>query len=472
MKNNRDKQIREGLSLAAKQMIPEDMYDRIRQNIAQEERTINMDATINRNETKNSSTAKKRYPARWISIATAACILLACGLFGGNYYRNNLAIDSIVDIDVNPGIEISTNKNDRVLNVNAVNSDAEKVLDGMNFKNVELKVAVNALVGSMVRNGYLIDGENSILVTVQNDDAQRTTHIRNLIVSDIDASLKDNHVAASVVNQTATDRTDAKEFAAAQGISFGKAVFILNLCTKDSTLDRTALAKMNMRDIAALIVEKGIDIRDIADYDADDSIWENVAGAIEDTDEDNNAAQSDPAISAAKAKEIALSHAGISAAEASFSQAELDTDDGTKVYHIEFTSGGVEYEYEINARTGAVISADKEAADDHTDDNNTQASVSGNTVQPATSVPETAAPEPETAAPPQTPVITAAKAKEAALNHAGVPAASANFIKVELDQDDDVQKYEVEFCVGSMEYDYEIDALTGSVMHYESEMDD
>lgn len=444
MKNNQVEHIEKRLSDASKQMIPEDMYSRITQSIAQEERTMSM------NTTTNVPTTRKKLPTRWIGIAAAACILLVCGIFGGKYYFNNLKVDSIVDIDVNPSIEIYTNKKDVVLDVTAINSDAEKVLDGMNLKNTDLKVAVNAIIGSMVKKGYLVDGESSILVSVQNKDAQRATHIRNLILSDIDASLKDNNITASVVNQTVSDSDDAKAFAEEQGISFGKATFILNLCAKDATLNRETLAKMSIREIAALVVEKNIDIRDIVDYDADDSIWENIKDAVEDADEDNNANQSTTAISAAGAKEIALAHAGISASEASFIRAELDTDDGVKVYEIEFTSGTTEYDYEINAQTGAVIKFSKEAHE---------------TVDPGV-------PTPEGTKPPQGSVITAAKAKEIALNHAGISAASATFVKVELDKDDGVQIYEVEFCVGATEYDYEIDALTGSVIHYEMETDD
>lgn len=444
MTNRQVEHIEKHLSDAAKQMIPGDMYSRITQNIAQEERTMDMNTTIFK------QTARKKRPIRWLGMAAAACLLLVCGIFGGSYYSNNLMVDSIVDIDVNPGIEISTNRNDVVLDVTAVNSDAEKVLDGMNLKNTDLKVAVNAVIGSMVKNGYLVNGENGILVTVQNKDAQRAAHIRNLILSDIHASLKDNNITASIVNQTVTDNADAEAFAEEQGISFGKATLILNLCAKDPTLSREALAKMRIREIAALVVEKNIDIRDIVDYDADDSIWENIQDAIEDADEDSIANQSTTAISAAKTKEIALAHAGISASDARFIRAELDTDDGIQVYEIEFTSGTTEYDYEINAQTGAIVTFSMEAL---------ASADSGASV-------------PETTAPPQGSMITAAEAKEIALNHAGISAASASFIKVELDTDDGVQVYEVEFCVGATEYDYEINALTGSVIHYESEIDD
>lgn len=81
----------------------------------------------------------------------------------------------------------------------------------------------------------------------------------------------------------------------------------------------------------------------------------------------NNANDGD-VIGVAAAKEIALDHAGLSSA--SFSKAHLDYDDGIRVYDIEFVAGDREYDYEINAYTGAIIEYDTERMDyddDHDD---------------------------------------------------------------------------------------------------------
>ena len=65
-----------------------------------------------------------------------------------------------------------------------------------------------------------------------------------------------------------------------------------------------------------------------------------------------------------KAKTIALTRAGLSAGEVTFTKAKQDREDGVPVYEIEFyTAGGVEYEYTIDARTGAVLEEDRDLPD-------------------------------------------------------------------------------------------------------------
>ncbi len=65
-----------------------------------------------------------------------------------------------------------------------------------------------------------------------------------------------------------------------------------------------------------------------------------------------------------KAKTIALTRAGLSVGEVTFTKAKQDREDGVPVYEIEFyTAGGVEYEYTIDARTGAVLEEDRDLPD-------------------------------------------------------------------------------------------------------------
>ena len=164
-----------------------------------------------------------------------------------------------------------------------------------------------------------------------------------------------------------------------------------------------------------------------------------------------------------KAKEIALSHAGHSLDKVSFVKAEIDYEDGIKVYDIDFYSGNVEYDYEINAATGSILSVDWDI-----EDYSIPAPEPAPTEVPAPAPAPTAAPAPTQPAAPST--ISADRAKQIALSHAGV--GGANFIKAELDTDDGVAVYEIEFKVGNVEYEYDINAISGEIISSKSEVDD
>ncbi len=149
-------------------------------------------------------------------------------------------------------------------------------------------------------------------------------------------------------------------------------------------------------------------------------------------------------ITADRAKAIAMENAGVKENQVAFIGAKLDYDDGRQVYDVEFfTSDYKEYDYEIDANTGAVVSMDYDAELTYHYDGSRAASGT----QAA---------------------VTSEEAKAKALEHSGVEADQVPFINVKLDYDDGRQVYEVEFYTDDYkEYDYEIDASTGSIISWD-----
>ena len=141
-------------------------------------------------------------------------------------------------------------------------------------------------------------------------------------------------------------------------------------------------------------------------------------------------------ISLEDAKAAALAHAGVAASDAVFTKQKLDRDDGRTIYELEFyTTSGAEYEYDIDAATGKVIKFESDLE---------HAGTANGTV------------------------ISLTRAQEIALSL--VPGATAaNVTKLELDRDDGRMIYEVEIYYNRVEYEFEIDAVTGVVI--KSEMD-
>lgn len=187
-------------------------------------------------------------------------------------------------------------------------------------------------------------------------------------------------------------------------------------------------------------------------------------------------------ISMAQAQTAALDAANIDAASADISSSTLDEVAGVSCYKVEFTAGGRAYDYSINAETGEVLemSVHDEAAAP-ADAPQPDAPVSGTATAPASGTATTPASGSSHAASasvqaaPNTNAsagkVDEARAKEIALNHAGVKAADATVTKSKLDYEDGRQVYEIEFYVsgssGYTEYDYEIEAATGKIVSYD-----
>ena len=173
-------------------------------------------------------------------------------------------------------------------------------------------------------------------------------------------------------------------------------------------------------------------------------------------------------ITVEEAKEIALKHANLASDQVSFIRTETDMENGVKKYDIEFYHENKEYDYEISAISGEIIGYDydvenynieaKEEANNTV--NNQPSNDEGNTKSSNNAAGNQQSNSGATS-------ITVEEAKQIALSHAGLSSSQVSFMKSELDFDDGVQKYEVEFNHNYIEYSYEIDANTGSILSYE-----
>ena len=187
------------------------------------------------------------------------------------------------------------------------------------------------------------------------------------------------------------------------------------------------------------------------------------------------------AITLEAAQDIALADAGVSREEAIFSRAEAGTEGGLSVYQFRFYAANVEYEYAINAATGAVYrkvtSTYGEPGAAFPAPTQTAAPTARQTGRPdptegPSKTPATAQPEPsESPRPTDRPsgmYIRMSAAKSAALAHAKVSAAEARFTQARLDYEDGKAVYVLNFYTSAREYAYKIDAKTGAVLSRET----
>ena len=199
------------------------------------------------------------------------------------------------------------------------------------------------------------------------------------------------------------------------------------------------------------------------------------------------------AITAQQAQEIALNHTGLTADQVTLLRCALNREDGRQVYDVEFYNSAsyIEYDYEIDASSGDILAYDFDVehytrptdaggntssgdtttgnTGDTTDGNantgssNTGSTNTGNTNTGSSNTGNTNPGSSGTAS------ITAERAKQIALNHAGLSSSQVSFVRAHLDWEDGRRVYEVEFYNTSnyTEYDYEIDAASGGILSYD-----
>lgn len=211
-------------------------------------------------EFKEANVLKQNRPLRMAACMVAAVFMLCVGLF----YFTQPKVDSLVSIDVNPGIELSIDAADRVLDCKALNSDAVKVLDGMDLKQKPLDVATDAIVHSLVQNGYLQANseDNAILLSVASANTERTKVLQKKLAVSVNTVLKQNNAQAVVLQQSDALTQDLDSFAKEKQISVGKADFIRKIVGKDAQMQTEDLTDLSIRDLALLVNENQIDLSD------------------------------------------------------------------------------------------------------------------------------------------------------------------------------------------------------------------
>lgn len=396
---------------------------------------------------------------RGLAIAAAVCLVFAGG-FGVNRYNLANAIESVITVDVNPSIEISVNAGEKVLGVNPLNDDAKLIVGDMDFKGSSLEVTLNALIGSMLRNGYISEAKNSILLSVDNTNKAKGEELKTKLTAEIDKILSREQVSGAIISTAIGGDSEVARLAEEYGITQGKAKLIKEITEKNERYSFKDLVSLSINELNLIAESPKIELTTVSKKgNASDSGYIGKKAALS----------------------AALKHAGLSSDRVYDIETEMDYEQGVMVYEIEFKSAGTEYEYDINANTGAIVKVKKDIDDDYRgngtksgssaiydddedededddDDRQGNSGISSGGNQSGNSASAS--------------YIGKDRAKSAAFTGAGVKAADVRELEIERDREKGVMIYEVSFRVGNTEYECKVDALTGKLLKVEKEIDE
>lgn len=381
-----------------------------------------MSGVLSRCETRKGTVINmpimKTAKRKW-TILVAACLAVVLLAGGGVLYQQANAVASVVSLDVNPSIELKVNSSEKVLVCTPLNDDAKAILadmgEGADLKGAKLDVAVNAIVGSLVRNGYLSSISSAIMISVEDKNADRAQKLQQELASAVDVVLQTGESKASVLTQTVQQNAELDQQARENNISTGKAALVNRVLALNSALKFEELAAFSVGELKDLIE----------------------AGA--------------PAmpIGKDKALDIAVKAFGnATSAQISYSEVDAELDETPAHYEVEIiTQSGEEFEYKIDAYTGVILETKREAADGtETPSGDSSFPTLGST--------------------------NYAKVKAIILKYLGISENNIYDMNIKLEVEDGTLVYEVEFKSDHIEYSFKINAATGVVLEYEAERDD
>ena len=228
----------------------------------------------------------------------------------------------------------------------------------MDLTGVQLDVAMNAIVGALLTQGYVDELANSILITVEDDDAGRGARLQQELTDQADAILANTSVNGAILSQTIQNSQQLQQLSDSYGITTGKAALIQTIVDTGNSLHTfEELVGLSINDLNLLYTS-------LTSAPAEPSTGGGTPGsgtaetapAIQSSGQASDSAY----IGVEAAKSAAFAHAGLDAAQVTMGEVDFDYEDGRMVYELEFYANGAEYEYDIDASTGAVVKSSQE----------------------------------------------------------------------------------------------------------------
>lgn len=229
----------------------------------------------------------RKYSKQFYRYAVPVFLCLLLLLPGFGYVRSNLLVDGIIDLDVNPSIEITINRRDRVLQVKGLNEEAREVLDGTDYRTWDVRDAVGDLVLRLNDRQYISRDQRTVLLSVESKSPEKTERIKKELSASIEAALAGTEIQPLVVRQSRPKDHGLQKKANEYHISSGKMRLVEEAARKAPDRDERELAGSAVDELYRLLRNGGGGRPDWLETDRDldddrDGDWDD-----QDRDEDD-----------------------------------------------------------------------------------------------------------------------------------------------------------------------------------------
>lgn len=292
-----------------------------------------------------------------------------------------------IRMDVNPSIEIITNRLNRVVEIKPLNLDAEELLENFDLDDKSLEGTVNDLVDLMILTGYISGGkDNTVTLTVKDENTD--SKLVDKVNEAIKAMLENKQIEAKIIKQTIDETSIERYYEDDEDDDISEDRLSADILSKEQA-ERIALSKVDGQVTEAELDDDDLEyefhiVKDGLEHELKIDAVTGVVleQEIEDEDDEQEMEIDDDKdlvsmptprqpkqetrqpeqetkqiIGDLRAREIAMNLV-------SGEVVEFDFDDDDKEYEVKIIGNGIEYEIKINAFTGEVIEFESDDTDD------------------------------------------------------------------------------------------------------------
>ncbi|KFZ27371.1 MAG: hypothetical protein KQ78_00421 [Candidatus Izimaplasma bacterium HR2] len=206
-----------------------------------------------------------RFFNKRLSYSLASVFVLALVLFSilSSGTEVPAVVASTVTLDINPSVQITLDDDDNVINITAINSDGELLIDrDIKFKGLSLDRAIELIMAEAVKRGFIIDGDedNIILIDVSSDREDVKARVEAALELKISEEMERASKLYKIVRQNRDDLTvdqvnRINNIAEENNISVAKLLLINRIIQSDDSYTIETLKDYSIRRLYSILIE-------------------------------------------------------------------------------------------------------------------------------------------------------------------------------------------------------------------------
>lgn len=216
---------------------------------------------LRHDEITKQKTGEKTFKKFMPYVSAAAAFVL---VFFGWQYQTKMA-DSSIYIDVNPSIEITTNRLNKVIDIKSENQDGKLLIEEFDHKGMTIEEVAEEVLDRMIDEKYLDKDHKFLLLSVYNKNKEKAESQKLDLDKKIHEYLQNKELQPIVLSQKLDNTSTIANYAKEYGVSVSKMTFIRNLIILNPEFQTEKLVDLSIEELVRLSQDMELELDKIID---------------------------------------------------------------------------------------------------------------------------------------------------------------------------------------------------------------